>query len=118
VLLRLDSPFAEVILRVLENGNVAIMFKKGTISYQSVNQGQKTFNPASIAASGTEVTTVTVPGALVADKAAYAFFTQDTLGVAISAVVSAPDTVTVTFTNPTSAAVDVPSGVLYALSIA
>jgi hypothetical protein len=118
LLLRIDAQFAEVILRVLENANVAILFKKGTVSYQSVNQGQKTFNPASIAAGGTEVTTVTVTGALTGDKAAYAFFTQDTLGVTISAAVTATDTITVTFTNPTAAAVDVPSGVLYALSIA
>ena len=117
VLLRLDSQFAEVICRVLENANVAIMFKKGTISFQSVHQGQATFNPPSIAGGGgTTTTTVTATGATVG-RPAYAFFTQDTLGAVLSATVVSPNTIEVTFTNSGSDAIDIASGVLYALSI-
>jgi hypothetical protein len=115
-LLRLDSQFAEVIVRVLENFNTAILFKRGTISFQSMPQAQEGLNAFSVPASGSVEQDVTVTGADTAKPQAYAFYNQDTGPVTLSAVVHSANIVRVTFTNPTSTAVSIPSGVLYALA--
>jgi hypothetical protein len=115
-LLRLDSQFAEAIVRVLENSNTAILFKKGTISFQSMLQAQASVDAFSVPASGSVEQDVTVTGADTAKPQAYAFYNQDTGPVTLSAVVHSANTVRVTFTNPTTAAVGIPSGVLYAVA--
>jgi len=74
-------------------------------------KGSKTFDPPSIAASGTTTTTVTVAGAAMGD-AFVPSFSVDLNGLVVTAYVSAADTVTVVFFNPTAGAIDKASGTL------
>ncbi len=76
--------------------------------------GSKTFNPGNIADNAQEQTTVAVTGAVLAGSVATAGFSLDTQGIVLSAVVSAPDVVTVTFRNDTGAPIDLGSGTLTA----
>jgi hypothetical protein len=78
-----------------------------------IYNGQKTFDPPSIAAAGTTTTTVTVTGAALGDFAD-ASFSLSLAGLVVTAYVSAANTVTVVFFNPTGGAVDLASGTLRA----
>ena len=73
--------------------------------------GSATYNPPSIAAGATTTTTVTVTGA------AFGMLTTATFGASlgglnVTSYVSAPSTVTVVFTNPTGAPIDLASNTL------
>lgn len=74
--------------------------------------GSITYDPPSIGAgaSATPVT-VTVSGAALGDATAVSF-TNSLAGIVANSYVSAPDTVVVTFTNPTAAPIDLASGTL------
>jgi len=72
-----------------------------------------TFNPPSIAAGGTTTTTLTVTGAALGDFVE-ASFSLDLQGIQMRAYVSAADTVTFVFQNPTAGAIDLASGTLRA----
>jgi len=83
-------------------------------------QAKATYDPGSINAGATALTTITVPGATVGDVALASHSdvtTSNSNYVNISAKVTAADTVTVYFTNTYSAAVDLASGVLTAVVI-
>lgn len=67
------------------------------------------FNPPSVAAGSTTSTTVTVTGAVIGDYVR-AVFSIDTAGLLVFARVTATGTVTVTFFNPTAAAIDIGGG--------
>lgn len=84
-----------------------------TVSGLNEISGSKTFDPGSIAAAGTETTTVTVTGAALGDYAS-ASFSLSQAGLNLTAYVSAADTVTCVFSNPTAGAVDLGSGTLRA----
>jgi hypothetical protein len=73
-----------------------------------------TFNPPSVAAAGTTTTTVTATGAALGDHVE-ASFSLSLQGMVLSAFVSAADTVTVVFFNPTAAAIDLANGTLRVL---
>ena len=77
--------------------------------------GSKTYDPPSIAAGASASTTVTVTGALLGQQAAAAF-SISLGGLYLSASVTAADTVTVTFVNPTARPVDLASGTLSAFA--
>lgn len=70
-----------------------------------------TYNPSSIPAGLSITTTITLTGVVVGDFV-QASFTQYNAYVEISAVVSAPNTVTVRFKNTSAAAVDLTGGTL------
>jgi Right handed beta helix region len=72
-----------------------------------------TYNPPSIASGGTTTTTLTVTGAAVGDFVD-ASFSLDLSGLQLSAYVSAADTVTFVFQNPTGGAIDLASGTIRA----
>lgn len=69
------------------------------------------FDPPSIAAKTTEVTTVTLQGVAVGQPV-IAAFSRYNAGIKINAVVSEANTVTVSFENTTDAAIDLLSGTL------
>lgn len=73
--------------------------------------GSKTYDPPSIANGASQSTTVTATGAALGDFAA-ASFSLDLQGLALSAYVSAADTVTCVFSNATGGAIDLASGTL------
>ncbi len=73
-----------------------------------------TWDPSSVAAGGTQSTTVTVSGAALGDFA-LASFSLDLSGLTLSSYVSATNTVTVVLTNLTGAAVNLSSGTLRVL---
>lgn len=79
----------------------------------TVLTGSKTYDAPSIAASGTTTTTVTVTGAALGDYAV-ASLGVSAAGLVVTAYVSAADTVTVVFFNPTAGAVDLASTTLRA----
>lgn len=88
----------------------------GTVYVRNANGGRSNFaayDPPSIAAGGVATTTVTVTGAALGDYAE-ASFSLALGGLIIFAAVSAANTVTVTFYNPTVAPIDLGSGVLRA----
>lgn len=100
-----------------QRGNLDIYSKSEVDLLIAGLNGSKTFNPASIAAGATETTTVTVTGAVAGDFAIASFSDVATANadkVQLAAKVSAADTVSVTFTNTHSAAVDLASGTLRA----
>lgn len=72
---------------------------------------EATWNPANIAAGSSTSVAVTVSGAALGDFA-LASFSLDLSGCALSAYISAADTVTVVLFNPTVAAVDLAEGTL------
>jgi hypothetical protein len=76
--------------------------------------GNAAYNPPSIAAGGAVSTTVSVPGALIGDFAEISFSGAFNGAVLFEPIVTAANTVTVTFFNPTGAAVDPGSGILSA----
>lgn len=76
-------------------------------------QGTAVYDPPSIAAGAFADTTVTVTGAVLGDGAVAAF-SLALGGLDITAWVSAANTVSVRFRNPTAAAVDLASGTLTA----
>jgi hypothetical protein len=77
--------------------------------------GSKTFDPPSVAPAGATSTTVTVTGALLGQQAAAAF-SLDLAGLYLTASVTAANTVTATFVNPTLAPIDLASGTLSAFA--
>ena len=77
--------------------------------------GSKTYDPPNLAAGASTSTTVTVTGAVLGQPA-QACFSLDTAGVALAAMVTAADTVTVILTNTTGGAVDLASGTLSAFA--
>lgn len=77
--------------------------------------GSATYDPPSIAAGDSASTTVTVTGALLGQQAAAAF-SLDLAGLYLTASVTATDTVTVTFVNPTAAPIDLDEGTLTAFA--
>lgn len=76
-------------------------------------QGSKTFDPADLADGAEENTNVTVSGAALGDFA-MASMSTDSLGVKITAQVTATDTVTVNFHNKTGTNKNIASGTLRA----
>lgn len=78
------------------------------VSRDGYVQGTATFDPPSIAAGASTSTTITVTGARLADRAV-AFINTTQSGLILSAYVSASNTVTVTYFNPTAAAIDLAS---------
>jgi hypothetical protein len=74
-------------------------------------KASKTFDPPSIAAAGTTTTTVTATGAVLGDTFIPSF-SLSLAGLQLTAYVSAADTVTCVFQNPTAGAVDLASGTL------
>ena len=77
--------------------------------------GSATFDPPSIAAGGfAPVTTVAVTGAALGDMAQVSF-SLDLQGLILNAYVSAANTVSVRFQNPTAGAIDLASGTITAL---
>jgi hypothetical protein len=90
--------------------------ESGAVYVRNANGGRNGFSnydPPSIAAGGVATTTVTVTGAALGDYAE-ASFSLALGGLIIFAAVSAANTVTVTFYNPTGAPIDLGSGVLRA----
>lgn len=78
-------------------------------------EATNTVDPASLAAGASGLgspATFSVPGARVGDYVVAAF-SLPTSGVVINAVVSATDTVALSFTNPTAGVVDLSSGTVY-----
>lgn len=73
--------------------------------------GSATYNPPSIGAGASVTTTVACPGATLGDTVQVAFGV-DQQGLILSGYVSAVDTVTVVFFNPTGAPVDLASSLL------
>lgn len=73
--------------------------------------GSATFDPPSIAAGGTTTTTLTVTGAVVGDYV-HPSFSLTLAGLTLTAYVSANNTVTCVFHNPTAGAIDLLSGTL------
>lgn len=94
----------------LESGVVYVRNSQGGRS------GFATYDPPSIAVGGSASTTVTVTGAAVQDYA-QASLNVSTGGLTISAAVTAANTVTVTYTNNTAAAIDMGSHTILARSI-
>lgn len=82
-----------------------------TVFYGPVLEASATFDPPNIAAAGTTTTTVTVTGAALGDIVE-ASFSLDSQGIMLSGYVSAADTVTTVFFNPTGGAIDLASGTL------
>lgn len=76
--------------------------------FSAVLNGSATIDPASIAASATATTTITVTGAAVGDFVMVAPGV-DLNGLIYSAYVSAADTVEIALYNPTAGAVDLAS---------
>lgn len=77
------------------------------------NHGEATYDPPNLVDGAGTTTTVTVPGALLGDKA-MASFSLDVQGITVTADVSAANTVAVRFQNETGGAVDLASGTLRA----
>lgn len=75
--------------------------------------GDTTYDPPNLGAGATTTTTVTVPGATLGWDASAAF-SLSLSGLAMTAYVSATDTVTVVLFNPTAGAVNLASGTLTA----
>lgn len=85
------------------------LFNDGTLDGALV--GTAVYDPPSIAAGAQTTTTVTVNGAAIGD-ACTAGFTLDLQGMALTAYVSATNTVTCVFRNGTGGAIDLASGTL------
>ncbi|MFN3944604.1 MAG: hypothetical protein ACK4K7_06730 [Allosphingosinicella sp.] len=70
-----------------------------------------TYDPPAIAAGGVDaIQTISVPGAALGDAVVFRSFTRDMQGLELHAWVSAVDTVSYQFRNPTAAAVNLLSG--------
>jgi hypothetical protein len=88
----------------LESGDTIL---NGTSS----RTASKTYDPPSIASGSSNTTTVTWNGAAVGDQFVAAF-SNSLSGLVLTAYVSAANTVTAVFSNPTGGAVDLASGTL------
>jgi hypothetical protein len=86
----------------LESGTVYVRAANGGAS------GSATYDPPSIAAGASNSTTVTVTGAAVRDYAQVSLNTT-TGGLIVSAAITAANTATVTFFNPTGSPIDLGS---------
>lgn len=86
----------------LESGTVYVRAANGGVS------GFATYDPPSIAPGASASTTVTVTGAVVGDYA-QASLNVSTGGLVVSAAITAANTATVTFFNPTVGAIDLGS---------
>ena len=76
-------------------------------------EGSATFDPPSVAASGTTTTTVTVTGAASGDRVDLSF-SLALGGLMLNGEVTSANTVTARFFNPTAGAIDLASGTLRA----
>ena len=83
------------------------------VQTQTVGTGSATYDPPNLADGAGATTTVGVTGAALGDIA-FASFSIDTVGITITAWVSAADTVSVRFQNESGGAVDMASGTLRA----
>lgn len=83
------------------------------ISNGTALTGSVTFDPPSLGDGAGTTTTVTVTGAVPGDFALVSF-SLDLQGIAVTAYVSVPDTVSVRFQNETTGTVDLASGTLRA----
>jgi hypothetical protein len=81
------------------------------INGTSQRKASKTFDPPSVASGASTTTTVTYTGAAVGDQFVAAF-SNSLSGLVLTAYVSAANTVTTVFFNPTGGAVDLASGTL------
>ena len=85
----------------------------GNLRFVGSLKGSKTWDPGSVAVGESVTTTVAVAGARLGDTAS-ATLGVDLAGLALSAHVSATDTVTAVLFNPTAGAVDLASSTLRA----
>lgn len=102
---------------VMQQNEVRSFIKIGASWFEEgvpwVLKGSKTFNPADLATLTTETTTLTVTGAALGDFVLPSF-SLDLGGLMLTAYVSAADTVTFVFFNPTAGNVNIGSGTLRA----
>ena len=105
---------AEQRLRILTSTITSVL--EANNSWNQIGRESVTYDPPSIAAGGTATTTLTVTGAaLAADVVSRVQFSRALVGIIMTAWVSAADTVTVQFYNPTAGALDLASGTLQVL---
>lgn len=79
--------------------------------------GSKTYDPPSLLHSSTVTTTVTVTGVIDSGFTLTPSFSLSTQGIVLSSTVTAPNTVTVTFTNNTGSTINLASGTLTVVAI-
>lgn len=102
---------AEQRLRILTSTITSVIEQNN--SWNQVGRASTTYDPPSIGAGGVNTTTISVVGAVAAtDVVTRVQFSQALAGLVLSAWVSAADTVTVQFSNPTSGAINLASGTL------
>jgi len=102
---------AEQRLRILTSTITEVI--EANNSWNQVGRASATFDPGSIGASGIETTTLTVTGSVATtDVVTRVQFGRALQGIVLTAWVSATDTVTVQFYNPTGGAIDLASGTL------
>ena len=108
-----SSCAVDVLTKGKQNGGIGIAKERqGVISVPwLLKNASVTFDPPSIPAGLSITTTITLTGVVV-DDFVQASFTQYNANVEISAVVSAPNTVTVRFKNTSAAAINLTSGTL------
>lgn len=105
---------AEQRLRILTSTITSVL--EADNSWNQVGRSSATYDPPSIAAGGVATTTLTVTGATLAtDVVSRVQFSRALLGLVLTAWVSATDTVTVQFYNPTGGPIDLASGTLQVL---
>lgn len=95
---------------------MAVSFGEGGMPFtlspsHKVIEAEVTYDPPSIAGGASVTTTVSAVGAAFGDFVS-ASFGRSTAGITISASVSAADTISVTFTNPTAGSIDLLSSTL------
>jgi hypothetical protein len=105
---------AEQRLRILTSTITSVL--EDNNSWNQIGRASATYDPPLIAAGGTASTTVTVTGAALAtDVVSRVQFSRALTGLIMNAWVSAADTVTVQFYNPTVGAIDLASGTVQVL---
>jgi hypothetical protein len=106
----IEAPNATVSIGL---NNTRGRFESGDMIINGTSQrkASKTFDPPSVASGASTTTTVTYTGAAVGDQFVAAF-SNSLSGLVLTAYVSAANTVTTVFFNPTGGAVDLASGTL------
>ena len=102
---------AEARLRLL-SATVTSVIESGN-SWNQIGRVSATYDPPSLAAGASTTTTLTVTGAALGDQVRVQF-SRALQGLVMTAWISATDTVTVQFYNPTAGAIDLASGTLQA----
>lgn len=97
----------------VENANGVADHSTGVIGRAQELSGSVAYDPPSISAGASEQTTVTVTGAVVSDFALGSFSAAN-VDIDVRANVTAADTVTLTFFNRGSGAVNLAAGTAYA----